>query len=199
MPAITVNRISLSLLVALSIPVGLYAFLFQFQEIGDPSVHERFAQLPTFALFHVLGAGVALLIGGFQFSSTLRNRYPHIHRWVGRIYLTAVMLGGIGGVATATQAGGGLVAQFGFALLGLVWLYSAAQAYLAIRSKRIAEHRVWMMRNFALTFAAVTLRLYLPLLGAAGFEFEQSYPVVAWIAWVPNLIFVEWFLLRRTP
>jgi hypothetical protein len=54
-----------------------------------------------------------------------------------------------------------------------------------------------MMRNYAMAFGAVTLRIYLGVFGAVGVPFIESYPVVAWIAWVPNLIFVEWFLLTR--
>ena len=56
-----------------------------------------------------------------------------------------------------------------------------------------------MMRNYALTFAAVTLRMELGLIGALGYEFEVAYPVVAWLAWVPNLVLVEWWLLARRP
>ncbi len=51
-----------------------------------------------------------------------------------------------------------------------------------------------MLRNFALTFAAVTLRIYLNVFAAIGVDFSESYPVVAWLAWVPNLILIEWYL-----
>jgi hypothetical protein len=53
-----------------------------------------------------------------------------------------------------------------------------------------------MVRNFSLTFAAVTLRLYLPISGVAGVPFEVAYPIIAWIAWVPNLIVAEWWFNR---
>ena len=67
-------------------------------------------------------------------------------------------------------------------------------------SHDVASHRRWMMRNYALTFGAVTLRIQLGLLtGPLGFAFAQAYPLVAWLAWVPNLIVVEWWLLQRKP
>jgi hypothetical protein len=53
-----------------------------------------------------------------------------------------------------------------------------------------------MTRNYALAFAAVTLRLYVPLSIAAGGEFEQVYAPIAWLCWVPNLLAAE-FLVRR--
>ncbi|HTO03553.1 MAG TPA: DUF2306 domain-containing protein [Opitutus sp.] len=57
-------------------------------------------------------------------------------------------------------------------------------------------HRLWMVRNFALALAAVTLRLYLPASAVAGVRFEEFYPAIAWICWVPNLIVAEWFIKR---
>jgi hypothetical protein len=52
-----------------------------------------------------------------------------------------------------------------------------------------------MTRSFALTFAAVTLRIYIPLALAAGVGFADSYPAIAWLCWVPNLVVAQ-FLVR---
>jgi hypothetical protein len=54
-----------------------------------------------------------------------------------------------------------------------------------------------MIRNFSLTFAAVTLRIYVPLSIALGIPFEQAYPAIAWLCWVPNLAVAEWALVPR--
>ena len=62
------------LLIALSIPVAFYAFGFQLGFGGDPDFYRRFAAIPIFADMHVLGAGVALLLGGFQFVGKIRNK-----------------------------------------------------------------------------------------------------------------------------
>jgi hypothetical protein len=40
------------------------------------------------------------------------------------------------------------------------------------------------------------LRLYLPISGVAGVPFEVAYPIIAWVAWVPNLIVAEWWFNR---
>ncbi len=187
------------LLIALSIPVAFYAFGFQLGFGGDPDFYRRFAAIPIFAGMHVLGAGVALLLGGFQFVGKIRNKAINVHRWSGRIYLTAVLIGGIGGLVLAGQATGGPVARIGFGMLAVTWLYSGAQAYAAVRAGDIASHQLWMARNFSLTFAAVTLRIYLGVLqGPFELTFEEAYPVVAWLAWVPNLILVEWFIATRS-
>ncbi len=55
-----------------------------------------------------------------------------------------------------------------------------------------------MMRSFALTFAAVTLRLYLIPVGAFDLPFAPFYTAIAWVSWVPNILAVEvWLRLRR--
>jgi uncharacterized membrane protein len=191
-------RVLLGLLIVLSVAVGIYAFLFQLGLAGGTDFQTRFAATPLFASWHILGSGVALLIGGFQFLPGLRARHLNIHRWLGRIYLLAVLLGGIGGVVMAQTADGGLVARIGFATLGVLWLFSGTQAYLAIRRGDIERHRLWMTRNFALTFAAVTLRIYLGIMtGPLQLSFAEAYPVMGWLCWVPNLIVADWWLLHR--
>jgi hypothetical protein len=98
----------------------------------------------------------------------------------------------------AQLAYGGWITTLGFTLLALSWLATAVMAYTRIRQKEVQAHERWMIRNYALTFAAVTLRLHLPLLTAVlGLEFVTAYRTVAWLAWVPNLLIVEWFLHRR--
>ncbi len=177
-----------------SIAIALHAFGFQLRLSGSPDFHVRFDAIPIPAAMHVLGSGLALLIGGFQFSQTLRRKYLHVHRWLGRIYLIMILIGGLGSFMLAPQAAGGLVAKIGFFLLAVLWWFSAFQAYVAVRRGDIAEHRAWMLRNFALTFAAVTLRIQLGTLTASGVPFEEAYPVVAWLSWVPNLVLIEWYL-----
>ena len=141
---------------------------------------------------HVLGAAVALALGPFQFSRRLRGRQPKVHRWLGRTYLgVGVLVGGVAGLWMAAFAQGGAVGKLGFGLLAAAWLSTGALAYAAIRRRDTASHRRWMVRNFALTCAAVTLRLYLPGSMAAGIPFEIAYPAIAWLCWVPNVLVAE--------
>ena len=57
-----------------------------------------------------------------------------------------------------------------------------------------------MIRSYALTLAAATLRLYLPVAAIAsihGYDFMVAYRAIAWLAWVPNAIAVEFYIKRR--
>lgn len=148
---------------------------------------------------HVFGALFALLLGPWQFSTRLRAARPTLHRWMGRAYLAiGVFIGGLAGLYMAFHAFGGLAAQSGFGLLAVLWLYTGMRAYSAIRKGDVTSHRRWMVRNFALSFAAVTLRLWLPGSVASGIAFEVAYPVIAWACWVPNLIVAELAFNRTT-
>ncbi len=185
---------------------GLTAFLsvgvalFSYRYLGPPNVTmapqilaNLFAR--PWLLIHVAGAATALLVVGFQLLPALRRRRA-IHRWLGRAYATSCLAGGAAGLVIATGTTSGPVAAWGFGLLAVTWLYTTSQGWLTARARRFDEHRAWMIRSFALTFGAVTLRIYLPLSQVADIPFPTAYPIIAWLAWVPNLMIAELYLRR---
>ena len=91
----------------------------------------------------------------------------------------------------------GIVASAGFVALGVVWISTTAVAYLAIRRGEVTRHREWMIRSYAATAAAITLRSYLPMLMVAKVPLTTSYPLVAWLCWVPNVLLAEWLVRHR--
>lgn len=148
---------------------------------------------------HITTSIVALVIGPFTLSTKFRERNINCHRIAGRIYMVGILLGGLSGLYLSFYATGGLVAKLGFGFLSVFWLTSAYQALHRVKNKKMKDHRNWMIRNYSLTFAAVTLRIWLPLfIVLFGIEqFELSYAVIAWLAWVPNLIIAELFIRQR--
>jgi uncharacterized membrane protein len=177
--------------------LALYAFL-PLGSMLHPEMRAVFLAHPVGIYTHVFGAAVALAIGPFQFASRLRVARPRLHRWLGRAYLgVGVLIGGSSGLFMAFHAFGGLVARLGFGCLALAWLYTGIRAYAANRAGDPITHRRWMVRNFALAFSAVTLRLYLPASIASGIAFETAYPAIAWLCWVPNLVIAELAFNRR--
>jgi uncharacterized membrane protein len=190
------------LLLFFSLGVAAYAVVaYALLPLGaqlHPDMRAAFNAYPVAIYAHVYAAALTLAIGPFQFSTRLRTRRPQLHRWLGRCYLgVGVLVGGIAGLFMAFHAYGGLPGRLGFGLLALAWLYTGLRAYAAIRAGAVALHRRWMVRNFALAFAAVTLRLYLPASVISGAPFELAYPAIAWLCWVPNLVVAEWLLRRR--
>ncbi len=165
----------------------------------NPFVRDIFANLPIAISLHLAGGIVALVLGAFQVNSRLRSRFLSIHRWSGRVYVFAAVVGGVAGFTLALHSFGGLVTHFGFGLMAICWVVATLNAYRHIRRGDLIAHRAWMLRSYALTLAAVTLRIYLPLSQIAEIEFEAAYQVISWLCWVPNLLVVEWFVLARNP
>jgi hypothetical protein len=173
-------------LVALKLPI-----------VRSPVIAARLQTVPLLLIFHLSGGALAITLGALQLNSRIRRNYLAVHRWTGRCYCLAVLVGGGAGLLLATMANGGLPSSFGFGMLGVLWIGSTVTAYICARRRRIDLHRAWMLRSYSLTFAAVTLRIWLPLSQVAGLPFLPSYQAIAWLCWVPNLIAVEWFVLRR--
>jgi len=146
---------------------------------------------------HILGGGITLLAGWSQFMPGLRKRRPRLHRNLGKLYIAGVLLSGVAGLMIGFFATGGLIAAAGFICLALVWLYTTVLAYTHIRHGRVAAHQYWMLYSYAACFAAVTLRIWLPLLVLTFQDFNTAYRIVAWLCWVPNLWVVWYFLAPR--
>lgn len=184
------------LMVFLALSIALYALAYFFVDrmaVLQMKPEELFSNgLWRTAFYTHVGFGaVALTTGSVQFFPRWRNRNLARHRLLGKIYVVSVFVSGIASLIAAPYASGDAVTKAGFATLGVLWLVTAGIAYNHIRHGRVTNHERWMIVNYALTFAAVTLRLWMPvLIGGFGLEFPDAYRIVAWLCWVPNLVVV---------
>jgi hypothetical protein len=138
-------------------------------------------------LLHIVGGAVALLAGPWQLLPRLRARFPRLHRASGYVYVVAVALSGTAGFALATSAWPGPVTRVGFGALAVLWLATTALGLQRILAGDRAGHRAWMVRSFALAFAAVSLRLQFMPYMMLGLDEATAYQIVSWSSWVPNL------------
>jgi uncharacterized membrane protein len=191
------RTVAWSLMALLAGAIGLVATPYLFGEVSFAEQRPVFEAHPVLLFSHVLGGITALVIGPWQFLPNFRSNHVGLHRALGSVYMVAIIVGAAGGAALAPMAHGGLPSSVGFSLLAVSWLTTSAMALRAILSGRVEVHRRWMLRSYACTFAAVTLRLWLPFLQfGIGMPFTAAYVTVAWLSWVPNLLFVE-LMLRR--
>lgn len=188
----------------LAITIGLYPIIYLLLDmksnglLGSKSSDLLASTLYILGFYtHIAFGGLALLIGWSQFSKKWRFKYLKTHRLIGKIYVLSVLLSGLSGLYIAFYANGGLVSIFGFSTLAVLWLFTTSMAYNSIKNKRIVAHKKWMVRSYALCFAAVTLRLLLPTLPAIlQIGFDEAYIIISWLCWIPNLIVAE-ILIRR--
>ena len=164
---------------------------------------DRSSGLQLALLLHAGAGGLALLLSPLQFAARLRDRAPAVHRVVGRVVFGAIAVAGTAGLVLAAHSLAGPVGTAGFGLLAALWLGCAAAALRAIRRRDVPAHRRWVVRTFALTYSAVTLRLWLGVLVAAQVAlagvpgqvaFTRAYLLVPFLSWVPNLVVAEWYL-----
>lgn len=162
-----------------------------------PFLAPSFEARPHAIFLHALGGSIVLGAGLLQLHWGLRERLPRVHRALGWLYVGAALLSGAADVYMAAYSAGGWVTHLGFGLLGLGVLGATAWAARLAVVRNVPAHRRWMSRSYALFLAAVTLRLELPLLTAA-FGAAAGYQLVSWLCWLPNVMWVEWWL-RRSP
>ena len=196
------NKTLWTLMAVLSIGVAVfsYRYLPRIGPMAPPILQNLFAR--PWLDVHVVGAATALLIGPFQFLPGLRARHRWLHRWTGRTYVVACLVGGVGGLVMAAGSTAGPIATAGFGGLGVMWIIANIQGWRLAMARRFDAHRSWMIRSFALTLAAVTLRLYLPVIPLTDLPFVDGYRAVSFLCWVPNLMIAEIYIrataMRRT-
>lgn len=157
---------------------------------------------------HIFTAAVALVTGPAQFIAAVRTRRG-LHRTLGRVYLLAgVLPAAVTAVPLALWSGRPLT-QVSLTTAAVLWLVTGALAYRAARRRDFAAHRGWMMRNYALTFLAVTSRVLVPLLLVAwsfaggpglasiGERAPSMIPIGQTLGWILNLAVAEHLIRRR--
>ena len=184
--------------VLLSLEIAAVSVLRYFTNLAPPPdflLANAFAR--PFLWLHVAGAVPALLIGPLQFVRAIRARWPAFHRYTGRIYVAGCAIGAPAGFMVALGTEAGPVASAGFATGAVLWGAFTWLGWRAAVERRFAEHREWMLRSYALTSTAITLRLMLPAAGFAGIPFDPAYTAIAWLAWITNVALFEYHI-RRT-
>lgn len=182
--------------VAILVALVSYRYLFDAEPIPPNIANNRFRTL--WLTTHAGFAATALLVGAVQFSNVLRERRPTIHRLVGRIYVVSCLAGAGAGFILAVGSSAGPVASIGFGSLAVAWISVNALGWQRAWVREFSAHRRWMIRSWALTLSAVTLRLYLPLAEVTGLPEVPAFRAISFLCWVPNLIAAE-LLLRYRP
>lgn len=192
------------LVVFFALGVGLYPLVYVFTDMSNNLLGTKTAELLQNTFWnvsfytHIFVGGVALFIGWLQFVKRLREKNIRIHRMIGYVYTVSVLLSGFAGLFISFSATGPWHTKLGFFLLAVMWLLTTFMAIRSIRNKNITSHQYWMMRSYALTLSAVTLRLWLPFFSIVlGWTFLESYKIIAWLAWVPNLFFMELYICGK--
>ncbi len=149
---------------------------------------------------HIFSSPLVLASGAVLFSKYVLKNWPKLHRYAGRIYVaTLLLVSAPSGFVMGFHANGGLAAQISFFILTPLWWWFTWKGFETARQRQFVQHKNWMLRSYALTLSAVSLRVYQMLLGNfSEMDYESQYVLVSWAAWLGNLLAAEWLILRRT-
>ncbi|MEM6770934.1 MAG: DUF2306 domain-containing protein [Bacteroidota bacterium] len=147
---------------------------------------------------HVYTSIFVLLLGGLQLAKVIRIKWPGVHRSAGKAYVLLILgIAAPTGLIMGWHANGGPWSQLSFCLQAIIWFWYTLRAWTLASRADWPGHRAFMLRSFALTFSAVTLRTWkLGIVLIFAPPPMDTYRIVAWLGWVGNLVFVEWWIWR---
>lgn len=149
---------------------------------------------------HVFSAVIALFAGFTQFSNDFFKHNRTLHRLIGQIYAWNIWVINVpAGMILAIYANGMLPGKIAFVLLDSLWLWFTYKAVMSARRKDFISHKNYMIRSYALTFSAITLRAWKTVL-SSYFVIDplHLYMIIAWLGFLPNLMVAEWIIRRKT-
>jgi hypothetical protein len=148
---------------------------------------------------HVFSSMFALMAGFSQFSKKLLTTKPRLHRRLGYAYVINILfVTGPAGLIMSFYANGGMYSRIAFVSLSVLWMVFTSLAVFKAFKKKFTAHRAFMIRSYALTLSAVSLRIWKVIFA----EFTNlgpmdRYRIIAWLGWVLNLLIAEWILIRH--
>lgn len=176
-----------------AILIGAYPIIYVFVDHKNTFLNSKSPEIlghifyKTAFFAHITFGGISLFIGWLQFGQKFRGRYLNLHKIIGKVYVVCVIISSLCGIYIGFYANGNSISAIGFICLGFAWFLTTVIAVIQIRMGNVINHQQLMTYSFACTFAAVTLRLWYPLLIQITKDAAASYIVVAWLCWIPNL------------
>lgn len=155
---------------------------------------------------HFVMGTVLVLAWPILLSSKIRARHRRVHRWTGRVYVSAGFLAGVGGMSFILTHGAYTPsASIAFGLWGGVLMLSAVMAYVHARAKRFDRHRAWAIRLFAMVLGSwvfdLEIRAWKDLTGGIGIGAGDTSAwfdyAILYLFFVPNLLVAEFFIRNK--
>ncbi len=169
-----------------------------------PGLYQKGSVASTSGMgLHFATGGIILMLGSIQLISSLRIRYPVLHRWIGRVYVLASLFAAIGGFVFILLKGtiGGTVMNIGFGLYGILMFVAAIETWRHAVKGRLNKHRAWAFRLYALAIGSWLYRMdygfWIMLTDGLGHTEQFSGPfdrIMPFFFYIPNLLIAELFI-----
>lgn len=151
---------------------------------------------------HFLMGTVLVVAWPVLFSTRIRTQHRRVHRWTGRVYVSAGFLAGAGGLSYILAHRDGGASHVAFAIWGAVMMASAVMAFAHARARRFGPHRAWAIRLFAMVLGSwlfdLEFQAWKELAGGRGIGAGDAYGpfdyAILYLFFVPNLLVAEFFI-----
>ncbi|MNK08440.1 hypothetical protein D3C87_263780 [compost metagenome] len=164
-----------------------------------PEALGKYIDVKWVIISHIFCGSVALLSGPLLLWEYFRNRFLKIHRLLGKMYVIAILISGLGALYLTFTTGLQVNLTYSFALQIQIfaWLTSTGLAYWAVRKRKMIQHKEWMARSYIITlaFLAQVMLFKIPFIAALGFA--EFFPTVVWFSWSVPLFLYQLDLSRQ--
>ena len=149
-------------------------------------------------LLHIATGIVALLTGPMQLWLGITNRRLEVHRRLGIVYMSSIVISSAAAFYLAFHTDLGVVFGAGLTSLAVAWLLTTGMAYAAVRRHLMDQHKEWMIRSYVVTTAFVTFRILFLILESAGIgSLNEQLAIASWVCWAVPLLLTEAWLQGR--
>jgi uncharacterized membrane protein len=156
-------------------------------------LRQRYGVVPWLMLAHGVPGALALLLGAFQFSSRLRQRYLQLHRVLGRIYVGCVAISAPVAIAVSIALPH-VTLTMASVIQSVGWVVTTATGLYCVRTGRIQQHREWMMRSYPFAMVFVVVRVINSIPAIARIELggvTVVWSVIATACFLPSFV-IAW-------
>jgi uncharacterized membrane protein len=165
-----------------------------------------FADRRALTLVHIVPGMLFMVLGPLQLVRGLRAKYPQVHRWCGRVFLTASAVVGVSGLKLAYgKTIGGVDEKAAVTLFGSFFLIALSKALWHALRREFAQHREWMIRGYAIGLAVATVRPIMGTFFAAAVlrghrpEPHEFFGTAFWIGFTVQTIAAEIWINYTRP
>jgi uncharacterized membrane protein len=156
-------------------------------------VWQHYEPFKWWLLPHGIFGAIVLLFAPLQFSERLRQRYTKAHRVMGRLYVVgALALAPMGAYIQYYQERMGAPRSFTIlAIVDAAMLMGATfLAFLFAFKRKIALHRQWATRSYAIALVFIGARFVMGITGweALGIEIVQA---IIWSCLALSMVFAD--------
>lgn len=169
---------------------------------ADHPAWQRYESFKWWLLPHAVFGAIVLLFAPLQFSNRLRQRFTRTHRVMGRLYVLGVfVLAPLGAYIQYFQERSGMPRSF--TILAVVdaalLMGTTTLAFLFAFKRKIALHRQWATRSYAVALVFIAGRFVMGITGweTLGVEIVQA---IIWSCLVMSVpladVALHWYDIR---